>query len=117
MQMQMKMKFARLLATGAIALAGGLIATVGIAGAQSVPVQPPVTTNPPVQPAQPPQSPVEPPSNGGNVGGAGTARLPTAGTAGDNGAGDSTTSLAFGALAVALAAGGVASWRLGRRVH
>jgi hypothetical protein len=113
MQMQMKMKFARLLATGAIALAGGLIATVGIAGAQSVPVQQPVT-NPPVQPAQPPQSPVEPPSNGGDVAGAGAARLPTTGTAG---AGDSTTSLAFGALAVALAAGGVASWRLGRRVH
>lgn len=115
MQMQMKTKLVRLLATSAIALAGGLVATVGIAGAQSVPVQQPVTTNPPVQPAQPPQSPVEPPSNNGGVGGAGTSLLPSAGT-GDGG-GDSTTAWAIGAVAVALGAGGVASLRLGRRVR
>ncbi len=113
--MKMKTKFVRLLATGTIALAGGLVATAGIAGAQSVPVQQPAATNPPAQPAQPPQSPIEPPSNGGNVGGVGRA-LPSTGTAGA-GDGDTTTSLALGALAMALGAAGVASWRLGRRVR
>lgn len=114
----MKVKFVRLLATGAIAVSGVLVATTGIAGAQSVPVaQPPAAGNPPAQPAQPPQSPVEPPSNGGNVGnaGAGPARLPSAGTSGA--AGDSTSSLAFGALALVLGGAGVASLRLGRRTR
>ena len=107
----------KIIVTLALAALGvGLVAisAAGTAGAQSVPVQPPAATNPPAQPAQPPQSPVEPPSNGGNVGGAGAARLPSTGTA-DAGEGDTTSSLAFGALAMALAAGGVASWRLGRR--
>ena len=115
--MQTKMKVARLVATCAIVLAGGLIATTGFAGAQSVPIgQPATTTNPPAQPAQPPRSPVEPPSNGGNVGGAGAARLPSTGSAGA-GSGNGTAPIALSVLALVLGAGGVASWRLGRRVR
>ena len=113
----MRNKILVTLALGVLTIGMVAISAAGTAGAQSVPIdQPPAASNPPASPVQPPTSPAELPTNGANVGGAGAApaRLPSAGTAG---AGDSTTSLAFGALAVALAAGGVASWRLGRKVR
>jgi hypothetical protein len=107
--MRIQTKLARLLVAGIVATTAGL-ATVTIVGAQSVPVDQPVTTAPP------PQSPVEPPTNTGGAGNAGTspaAGLPTAGTGADEA--NSTTAIALTAIAVALGGAGVASFGVARR--
>lgn len=107
--MRIQTKLARLLAAGLVATTAGL-ATITIAGAQSVPIDQPVSTG------QPPQSPVEPPTNTGGAGNAGTrpaAGLPTAGV----GAGSEnvTAAIALSAIAVALGGAGVASFGVARR--